>query len=141
MPTCGAPACPGRPYSKVRAELATQGLRDRWAERQGGQWEHGRDGCPWRHYCQKSHLTIWPYDFRTRNVPRQTGRQTDRQRDRSPGQDNPNQLLDPSPTPQPPATGRARATAPGREEKAVSECTRVWPKASRTLPAVPPLRQ
>ena len=76
MASRGPPPCPGCPYDRVCGELATEGQRTRWADRRGTQWDYGRRGCPWWHYCQKCHLTVWPYDFRTRNVPRQSDRQT-----------------------------------------------------------------
>ena len=61
----GPAKCPDCPYDRFVAELASPGMRERWAERVNVQWSWGRDGCAWFHLCQKCHLAEWPLDFRT----------------------------------------------------------------------------
>ena len=73
MPSAGAPRCPNCPYGKFRTELASVGLRERWADREGACWSYGRDGCAWWHLCQQCHLIDRPYDFRTRNASSRPG--------------------------------------------------------------------
>ena len=73
MPSAGSPDCPDCPYNTACTGLTTGGLLTRWAHREGEQWSYRRDGCPWWHYCQKCHLTKWPYDFRTRNASSRPG--------------------------------------------------------------------
>ncbi len=73
MSSAGAPRCPNCPYGKFRTELASVGLRERWADREGACWSYGRDGCAWWHLCQQCHLIDRPYDFRTRNASSRPG--------------------------------------------------------------------
>ena len=57
----GPAKCPDCPYDRFVAELASPGMRERWAERVNVQWSWGRDGCAWFHLCQKCHLAEWPF--------------------------------------------------------------------------------
>ena len=45
----GPAKCPDCPYDRFVAELASPGMRERWAERVNVQWSWGRDGCAWFH--------------------------------------------------------------------------------------------